>query len=83
MYLSDPEDEVNTELKIFPEPSVQGNSGGVFIFDESGKNRWSSYDAEVDWRDWSEREFDMARAANNAEEYKQMYREWMKEILPI
>lgn len=82
-YLGSPENEVNEELGIFVEPSVQGSSGAVFIYDESGEGRWASSDTKVDWYDWCEKEFEMAREANNAEEYKKLYRQWMKEILPL
>lgn len=83
VYLRDPENEVNKELGIYPEPSIQGGSGSVFIFDESGQDRWDAYDISIDWWDWCDMECDMAMKAKNAEEYKQMYRKWMKEILPI
>lgn len=34
-YLAGPEKEVNKTFKIYPEPSVQGGSGSMIIFDES------------------------------------------------
>lgn len=82
-YLDDPENEVNQELEVFIEPSVQGSSGSVFIFDESGEDRWDNYDIEVDWYDWCDKECEMAMEAKNAEEYKKLYRQWMEEILPL
>ena len=83
-YLSDPEMAVNTELHINPEPSVRGGYGSVYIFDESGENRWDPFEDSkyvVDFYDWCEREFNMARKANNAQEYKNLYRKWIKNLI--
>ena len=80
-YLSEPESKVNKELQIFPEPSVQGYSGEVFIFDESSKMRFE--DVHVDWYDWCDQEMEMALQANNAQEYAELYRNWMKELCGI
>lgn len=85
-YLSNAENEVNEKLKIYPEPSVQGGFGGVYIFDESGENRWSPYDDDdkvIDWYDWCEKEFNLARKASNAAEYAKLYENWMREVCGI
>ena len=79
-YLREPEARINEKLKIFPEPSTQAGMGSVFIFDESGEDRWSSYDKEIDFYDWCDKEFDLAREASNADEYAKLYEEWMREV---
>ena len=74
-YLAGPEDEVNKELQIFTEPSIQGGMGGMFIFDESGHG-YKSF--SIDFRDWCDRERDMAAESNNADEYKQKYKDFVE-----
>lgn len=80
-YLSLPEDEVNTELQIFPEPSVQGGMGSMYIFDESGEERFS--DVSVDFGEWCDKQMVMAMNSKSAEDYKRQYREWVKDLCNI
>lgn len=82
-YLSGPEGQVNEELQIYPEASIQGGSGSVYIFDESGQDRWGSYDKKIDWNEWCDHELDLVLDSSNAEEYKQKYKAWMKDFLGI
>ena len=80
-WLAKPEKAVNSELKIFPEPSIQGNSGGVFIYDQSGEGRTDNgYPWYEGWGAWCEWEVNAAAASKNASEYQKKYREHIKEL---
>ena len=78
-YLSGPEDEVQKELQIFCEPSTQGGVGGMFIFDESGEDRFDTI--EVDFFFFFSNELDMAAASNSPEEYKQKFKEYVESLI--
>lgn len=83
-WLAKPEKAVNTELKIFPEPSIQGNSGGVFIYDQSGEGRTENgYPWYEGWNAWCEWEVNAAASSKNASEYQKKYREHIKELCGI
>lgn len=82
-YLRDPESEVNAELQIFPEPSTQGNMGGLYVFDESGANRNRDGDWYIDWNEYCDWQLDAAASSKNAEQYKKKYRKFMKELCGI
>lgn len=79
-YLCDPEDKVNEEFQIFPEPSVQGGSGLMFLIDDSGEDRFEP--VTMDFQDWSNEELRMAASSNSAKEYEEKYREFISELLP-
>ena len=81
LYLGDPERRIEEELQIFPEPSVQAGTGTVFIFDESGDDRFET--VKVDFWDWCDKEIELAAESANEEEYKQKFGAWMKELLGI
>lgn len=78
-YLSAPEDEVNSELQIFPEPSVQGSMGGLFVYDGSGQDRKEEDDWYIDRQDYLDWQVQAAATSKNAAQYKQKYRKFMKE----
>lgn len=78
MYLEEPEDRVNSEFQIFPEPSVQGSSGGMFIFDESGDDNENIY---VDINDWWNAEINMAASSSCEEDYERKYRDYIEQLL--
>ena len=83
-YLSGPEDAVNKELQIFPEPSVQGSMGGLFVFDESSEDRkGEDEDWYVDWQDYLNWQIDAAATSKNASQYKEKYRSFMKNLCGI
>ncbi len=83
-YLSGPEDEVNKELQIFPEPSVQGNQGSLFVHDESDENRHNEdEDWYIDWQEYLDWQVDAAATSKNAAQYKKKYRKFMKELCGI
>lgn len=77
-YLAGPEDDVNKELQIFPEPSVQGGSGGMFIFDESEEG-YESF--SIDYQDWCDRELEMAASSKSAKQYKEKYKKFVENLL--
>lgn len=77
-YLSKPEDEVNKELQIFPEPSTQGGSGSMVIFDESENGNEPIF---TDFQDWCDRELSMAAESKNANEYKQKYSGFVESLI--
>ena len=74
-YLAGPEDEVNKQLQIFTEPSIQGGMGGMFIFDESEEGNESF---AIDFQDWCDKELNMAAESKNAKEYKQKYKAFVE-----
>lgn len=78
-YLSGPEDEVQKELQIFFEPSAQGGVGGMFIFDESGEDRFDTI--EVDFSEWESNELDTAASSNSPEEYKQKFKAYVESLI--
>ena len=80
-YLGGPETAINDKLNIFVEPSVRGESGAVFIFDESGEDRFET--VSVDWYDWCDTEFNLALKANSAEEYATLYEKWVRKLCGI
>lgn len=83
-WLAKPENEVNNELQIFPEPSVQGNAGGVFIYDKSDEGRdENGYPWYEDWTDWLDWKQGAAVSSKNAEQYKKKYRAHIKELCGI
>lgn len=77
-YLADPEDKVNKQLQIFPEPSVQGGIGGMFIYDESKTGNESF---SIDFQDWCDQELNMAAESKNAKEYQQKYKVFIEELI--
>ena len=83
-WLAKPEEAINIELQIFPEPSIQGNSGGMFIHDESGEERTENgYPWYEDWEDWLDWQWQAAASSKNAEQYKKKYRAHIKELCGI
>lgn len=80
-YLCDPEDSVNSDLQVFAEPSGQGLLGSMFLFDESGKDRFSP--VEVDFDVWNNQEIDMAMNSSSAEDYADKYRAYIKQLCNI
>ena len=83
-YLGRPENKINDELQLFVEPSVQGGSGIVEIYDESGQDRKENgYPWSSDFYEWCEREFNMAISSTSEEEYANKYREFIKEICGV
>lgn len=77
-YLQEPEDRVNSEFQIFPEPSIQGHRGGMFIFDKSGNDNESIH---VEINDWWDAEIDMAANSSSEEEYEHKYRDYIEQLL--
>ena len=79
-YLAGPEDEVNEQLQIYPEPSVQGGMGSMIIFDGSRNEDDAIF---ADFQDWCDSEVSMAAESKNANEYKKKYKvfveEWISE----
>lgn len=83
-YLSAPESEVNDELQIFPEPSVQGSMGGLFVYDESGEDRQGEDENwYIDWQEYLDWQIDAAATSKNASQYKKKYRSFMKNLCGI
>ena len=78
-YLGGPEGEVADEFQVYIEPSIQGGMGGMFIFDESGENRFSSF--SMDYRDWLDIEYELACQSTSREEYKQLFREYIQGLI--
>lgn len=77
-YLADPEADVETKLKVFTEPSTQGGTGSMFIFDESGEDGET---ISVNFQDWTDEEFLMASNSDSAEEYKQKYYDYIYDLI--
>ena len=80
-YLSDPEESVYDELGVLTEPSGQGMFATMYIVDNSGQERFEPI--EVDWSEWCENEIQMAIDSNNAKEYKQKFRTYIKNLCKI
>lgn len=77
-YLAGPEDEVNKQIQIFTEPSIQGGMGGMFIFDESESGHESF---SIDFQDWCDTELSIAAESKNATEYKQKYKAFVEDLI--
>lgn len=78
-YLAGPEDKIETKLKVFTEPSTQGGVGSMFIYDQSGKNRFGPI--EVDYQEWCDAEFEMASSSKSAAEYAKKYEKFIKSLI--
>lgn len=76
-YLQGPEDVVNNEFNIFPEPSVQGGIGSVFIHDNDDERD----PIEVDYDYWCDTEIQMAKASRSSKQYENKYRKWIKNLI--
>ena len=83
-WLSKPEDAINKQLQIFPEPSTQGGWGTMFIFDKSGQERdENGFPWKQDFGEWCDWQYRAAANSRNAEEYKQKYREHIRKLCGI
>ena len=81
-YLKKPEAKVNKKLKVFPEPSVQGSLGYVFIHDTSGKRDWDDdTEPSVSYMDWVENELDMASKSESPAQYAKEYEKYLKSLI--
>lgn len=80
-WLASAESEVDKQLQIFTEPSIQGGYGSMFVFDESNQDRFESI--SVDFGDWCETEMYLAAQSRNEAEYKKKYEAWMKKLCNI
>lgn len=80
-YLSDPEAKVDKKLQIFTEPSIQGGSGSMFIYDESGKDRFDTM--IIDFDDWCQTEFELATQSTDANDYARNYENYVRDLLNI
>ena len=79
-YLSVPEESVYNEFDIITE----GSSGTMYIEDYRDKVYPLRFEPiEVDWTEWCENEIQMAIDSNNAEEYKQKFRAYIKDLCNI
>lgn len=61
-------DEVYDKLQLFAEPSVQGNMGSLFIYDDSGEDRFESFD--IDWEDWNNDMIEMIASSKSKNDFK-------------
>lgn len=77
-YLGDPEAEVDDELQIFTEPSGQAGMGDIYITDDSGEERFE--EVVIDLNEFEDKEIELAAASSSADEYKEKFRAWMKEV---
>lgn len=78
-YLSEPEWDVADELQVSFEPSVQGSVGSMFIYDDSGEDRFE--EIEVDYGEWCNTELDLAYQSGSSEEYKQKFKEYIESLI--
>ena len=63
------EQSVADEYDIYLEPSIQGNRGGMFLFDTN-----QEYDPiEIDWQRWLDMERELASNSKSAKEFKQKF----------
>lgn len=69
-YIYPIENKVNEELKVYPEPSIQGGHGGMFIHDESGKYESAYYD----YQEWCDTERDLAMISKSPQDFEKEYR---------
>lgn len=79
-WLQKPEDKVNSQLQLNPEPSTQLEQGYVYIYDESGNRGWEE-PIKVNYVDWVEDEIDMARNSISAAEYEKRYADYLKQLV--
>ena len=80
-YLSDVEGEVFNEFGIMTEPSGQGILATMYLVDDSGQGRFDPIG--VDWPEWCENEIQLAIDSNNANEYKERFKAYIKELCNI
>lgn len=78
-WLSSPESEVNSELNVFTEPSIQGGYGDMFIFDTSTKPH--EMIASVDFSDWCESELMLASQSKSRDDFKHRYKSYLSSLI--
>lgn len=79
-YLSGLEEQINNKYQIFPEPSIQGGQGNVFIHDESGERDWDE-EPVVDYSEWCNAEVDMAASSKSPAQYQKKYESYIHDII--
>ena len=77
-YLSSQEDEINKELRVFPEPSIQGGIGDMFIHDQSDE---ANEPIIIDFDEWCDTECKLAAASKSADQYKEKYRQYIESLI--
>lgn len=76
-YLSNLEWSVNDELDVYPEPSIQGGRGSMFIIDNSGENEA----IHVDFQHWVDIELDIAANSESADQYRAGYMRYLEGLI--
>ena len=77
-YLASPEDQVNNELNVFPEPSTQSGHGSMFIFDESGSDNEA---IQVNFDAWCRKQISMAASSKSADQYREKYKSYVQSLI--
>lgn len=78
-YIGGPEGEVESELQLFIEPSTQGGMGSIYIEDDSGLNRFSSF--SIDYGDWLDLEYDAARNSDSSDSFREIFKVYLLELI--
>lgn len=77
--VGDIEQNVNDALKIYVEPSTQGQAGYFYIFDESGDARFDAI--KLSARIWFNTEKKILAESKSQSEFELRYSNWVQEIL--
>lgn len=65
------------KLQLFAEPSVQGHTGSLFIYDDSGKDRFSTFD--IDWEDWNNDMIEMIASSKSKNDFEAKITKYSKD----
>ena len=76
-YVIDLSVEVENELGIFSETSVQGGFGGVWFYDELGNELAS----DIDYQDFNEELIDCVLSASNEQEAKNKMKKYYEKLI--
>lgn len=69
--------EIEDELGIFSEPSIQGGFGGVWLYDELGNEVASN----IDYQDFNEKLIDCVLSSSNEQEAKNKMKEYYEKLI--
>jgi hypothetical protein len=74
--------EVEDEMRLYVEPSIQGNYGSVTIFKKIGPtNRDMVCVGHCDWWTFEDQTIQLALKSSNETEYKQKYKAFLEDII--
>ena len=69
--------EVLDKLKIFAEPSIQGNMGSMVLYDDSDEDRFDS--VFINWETWNFDIIDMISNSKSKQDFQNTFTKYLKD----